>query len=284
MEKYEITKIVKEIFDEYSNEAITRGLHFKAKVYADMPEVVSFDWSNVKEILKHLVEEAFLHTVQGKLAVLVSISEDEETSIRPGEKIWIKFEVLDTGESYNIESDNVKVARKKIFAMGSALNIDSVPRLGARVGFDVMATVISEDLIEDFALVTLLNENVEKSREIYIEGINVSDGLSYVDYDEEIYLEILREYYKGGEDSITKLKQFSNDEDWENYRIKAHAVKSGAYTIGATDLADLAKELESAAKTEQFAVITNKNGELVELLAEKLRYIGEYFNENDIDI
>ena len=46
--------------------------------------------------------------------------------------------------------------------------------------------------------------------------------------------------------SSAEIKRFYDAEDWENYTIKVHALKSTARLVGETELADLAEKLEKA--------------------------------------
>ncbi|MGN0513806.1 MAG: ATP-binding protein [Lachnospiraceae bacterium] len=79
-----------------------------------------------------------------------------------------------------------------------------------------------------------------------LEGLDVKTGLSYCMHEEDFYVEILKEYLKA--DKVSKLKQFYDDEDWDNYAIIVHALKSSSLTIGAVCLSEKAKALEMAAK------------------------------------
>ena len=69
-------------------------------------------------------------------------------------------------------------------------------------------------------------------------------GLEYCAGDMDIYLEVLEGYLE--EDKRSELEGFLSSEDWPNYRIAVHAVKSTSLTIGATELSEKAKALEMA--------------------------------------
>ena len=68
------------------------------------------------------------------------------------------------------------------------------------------------------------------------------------------YIEMLQEFTDGKKDE--ELAEFLQKEDWENYRITVHALKSNAKTIGAMELSEEARLQEMAAKelrTEEVA-------------------------------
>lgn len=95
-------------------------------------------------------------------------------------------------------------------------------------------------------------------------GINTKLGLSYCQGDEDFYEEILASFVSDAEQKKENMKKYSADEDWKNYRILAHSVKSTAKTIGAEELSDMAKALETAAKESDVAYLKLHGEELIE--------------------
>lgn len=86
-----------------------------------------------------------------------------------------------------------------------------------------------------------------------IEGLDVQTGMMYCMDSVDFYFEILQEYVKM--EKAEKLKQFFEQEDWDNYRTVAHALKSTSLTIGAVHMSESAKALEFAAKEKDGAYI-----------------------------
>lgn len=66
--------------------------------------------------------------------------------------------------------------------------------------------------------------------------------------DEEFYREMLRTFLAAHSD--TKLRRYYEESDFENYRIKIHAVKTNLANIGAMKVSEMAKQLELALKNE----------------------------------
>lgn len=77
-----------------------------------------------------------------------------------------------------------------------------------------------------------------------IDEIDIQMGLKNC-MDEEFYEEILGDYLEG--DKTEKVEQYYQEEDWKNYEIQVHGLKSTSLTIGAISLSEKAKALEKAA-------------------------------------
>ena len=91
-----------------------------------------------------------------------------------------------------------------------------------------------------------------------LEGIDVELGMSYCMDDEDFYREVLEECVNS--DKSDELEDLFNKGDWENYRIKVHAVKSTSLTIGAKELYDEALQLENACKASDIDTIIDLHG------------------------
>ena len=102
------------------------------------------------------------------------------------------------------------------------------------------------------------------------ENLDTETGLVYSAGDMELYLDILNEYYSNGKTSYDSIKQFYKDEDWKNYVIKVHALKSTSLTIGAKDLSERAKALEFAGREERIDEIKNDTDTMLELFLKVL--------------
>ncbi len=95
-----------------------------------------------------------------------------------------------------------------------------------------------------------------------IDGLNVQTGLSYCMNSEDFYMEMLHDYVQ--EDKAPRLQQCFEKEDWENYRITVHALKSTSLTIGAEHLSEEAKALEMAAKEGNVDYLRSHHKEVME--------------------
>ena len=72
--------------------------------------------------------------------------------------------------------------------------------------------------------------------------------MKYCNNMEAIYHQILDMFSKQSTDKIARLDEDLATGNWDDYRIKIHALKSSALTIGCRSLNQKAKEQEQAAK------------------------------------
>ena len=76
--------------------------------------------------------------------------------------------------------------------------------------------------------------------------LDTEKGLAYCGGSEEFYREILAAYVENSR--LDPLKSLFTEENWENYRISIHALKSASLTIGASVFAEECRKLEYAAR------------------------------------
>ena len=96
-------------------------------------------------------------------------------------------------------------------------------------------------------------------------GINSKIGLDYCCGDENFYLEMLRMYYDQSVEKREEIIFLYETENWEDYAVKVHALKSTSLTIGAEELSERAKALEHAGKKEDVAFIRENHPELLRM-------------------
>ncbi len=87
-------------------------------------------------------------------------------------------------------------------------------------------------------------------------GIQTQNGLEYCMDDRELYKEVLVEYAGDSAEKLSELDRYLNEKDWENFRIRIHAVKSSSRTIGAERLFRSAEMLETASGDKNEAAVT----------------------------
>ena len=99
----------------------------------------------------------------------------------------------------------------------------------------------------------------------------VASQISYQDIDTEtalkalgnsaLYDKILEEYYRSGDDKYRGIESAYDNEDWSDYTIRVHALKSSSRQVGAMMLGDMAEELEKAGKASDLGTIRSKTGD-----------------------
>lgn len=83
--------------------------------------------------------------------------------------------------------------------------------------------------------------------------LDTATGLIYCCNSEDFYKEMLNSYLSTNK--YEEMKQRYQEENWDNYRILVHALKSTSLSIGATAVSEAAKGLEMAAKEERIDYI-----------------------------
>lgn len=62
--------------------------------------------------------------------------------------------------------------------------------------------------------------------------------------------------------NLEKIETFFEEQDWKNYTILVHSIKSSSMNIGAEALSELAKKLEAAGKKEDISYILENHAEM----------------------
>jgi signal transduction histidine kinase/FixJ family two-component response regulator/HPt (histidine-containing phosphotransfer) domain-containing protein len=155
------------------------------------------------------------------------------------------------------------------------------------LGFtDYMSKPVREDKLEEMIMKYLPSNLVIKAQTDFtdidtsrpllenLNFLNTEKGLAYCGDSVDIYREILVEFAQAKRD--LDLQHYFDTRDWNNYKIQVHALKSTSLTIGAEEVAAMAKSMEMATRENDYDYIREHHDAmitaLVELLA-KLRYI-----------
>ena len=87
-------------------------------------------------------------------------------------------------------------------------------------------------------------------------------GMVYVADNAELYIEILQEYL--ADDKAVLLKTYLDEQNWNDYRVTVHALKSSSKTIGLNELSEEARLLEFACKDGDYAYVCDHHEEVME--------------------
>lgn len=79
-------------------------------------------------------------------------------------------------------------------------------------------------------------------------GVRTRSGMQYCRNDMEFYEELLVKFARNEERKIQEIGDSFDREDFEQYRILVHALKSSSKMMGADSLSEMARQLEDAAK------------------------------------
>ncbi|MGN0619142.1 MAG: ATP-binding protein, partial [Ruminiclostridium sp.] len=117
--------------------------------------------------------------------------------------------------------------------------------------------------------------------------INRKTGMRYCADDEDMYREMLEVFAESYDETLANITESLASEDWKNYTIYVHGLKSSALTIGAETLSAAAKELEFAGKDikagnnteEKIAFIKEHNDKVLDSLKTVVLEARQMLNE-----
>jgi signal transduction histidine kinase/DNA-binding response OmpR family regulator len=111
----------------------------------------------------------------------------------------------------------------------------------------------------------------EEEKGFAVGDLDVEQGMVYCG-GQELYIGILKEYAAKGSGNWEPVEELFANQDWKNYVISVHAIKSSMLAIGAKPLSELAKALELEGKAEHTDYILEHHAEMIR---EYKRVIGE---------
>ena len=95
-----------------------------------------------------------------------------------------------------------------------------------------------------------------------IPGVNVKLGLSLYDNDMFLYLDIMRIYVENMPEELEKLRN-PTEETLQAYAIDIHTIKGSSASIGAREISERAKKLETLAKNRDLESLISLNDEFI---------------------
>ena len=95
-------------------------------------------------------------------------------------------------------------------------------------------------------------------------GIEPKSGLKYCQDDEVFYRALLAEYAYGELEKAHNIQKSFETENWHDYSIYVHALKSSSRMIGASALSMRAAKLETAANEEDTGTIQTEHAPMME--------------------
>lgn len=96
--------------------------------------------------------------------------------------------------------------------------------------------------------------------------------------DIEIYNETMQDFLDGIEQKKTELLKYKQNDDWANYAIYAHSIKSDARYLGFKDIAAKCLEHEMAGKESNQYFIEKDYDNMVDKTNEMINIVSQYLN------
>ena len=98
---------------------------------------------------------------------------------------------------------------------------------------------------------------------VQLRGVDCNRGLLNCGNNLENYISLLKVVYEDGMIKVERLRELAEAKNYAEYGIEAHALKSVAASIGATDLSEMAKDHEFANYDGRFEFIDGNYSDLV---------------------
>lgn len=117
---------------------------------------------------------------------------------------------------------------------------------------------------------------------VNIEGLDIDTAVHALG-SASLYNKIAGEYYRSGDDRLNAITEAFDKEDWTDYTIKVHALKSSSRQIGAMELGDMAEALEKAGKADDIDTIKADTDKTMTVFKELLDKLSEFFGDTGED-
>ncbi len=111
-------------------------------------------------------------------------------------------------------------------------------------------------------------------------GIDIEEGLRN-NGTSDVYISLLEIFYESMDEKVAELTEFYNTENFYDYTVKVHALKSSAKIVGAMELADQALQLELAGKEDNIDFIRDNHDKLMEEISRLKQPLSDMFEKSD---
>ncbi|MGN0153309.1 MAG: ATP-binding protein [Lachnospiraceae bacterium] len=173
-----------------------------------------------------------------------------------------------------------RVLRKVLPKASIAFVDDDYGKQGTTEGIELQST--QNDGIPDGQII----ENHSKEDEfekLERAGIHARSAIQYCCGDKEFYKDLLIKFAKDTDKKSEQIDAFFQQEDFENYCIQVHALKSAAKMVGADFLSEHARQAEEASKNYDVDYIREHHGELLAEYHQTEQCIFDVFDLTDSD-
>ena len=107
-----------------------------------------------------------------------------------------------------------------------------------------------------------------------LDRLDTAAGLLYCG-GETGYLKVLKSYSQSGDENRKNIEELYQNQDWKDYTIAVHAVKSAMLSIGAKELSEMAMRLEAAGKSGDIDYILKHHEAMLREYKEVITYLQE---------
>ena len=146
--------------------------------------------------------------------------------------------------------------------------------LKRHIPIEKQKTLDEKEKLEAQVVKAKTEEKPETKDTFVIGDLDIEKGLTYCG-SKDNYLEILASQRDSGVDILEQVKTFYEKEDWKNYIIVVHGIKSSMMSIGAVTLSEKAKALEFAGKRDDITYIKNQHADMLAEFERVMKMLNE---------
>ena len=158
-----------------------------------------------------------------------------------------------------------------------------IPKEKLKLTEETADIIEEEDILEPLieqepeAIQIVLEEiaPIEEIQEVAL--LDVGTGLQYSMDSEEMYREFLQMFCEMKEDKRQSIQECYEKENWEEYTILVHSLKSTSKSVGGLLLSEKALALEQAGKQKEIDFIKEQHGDMMEcydkMIEEAMKYL-----------
>lgn len=182
---------------------------------------------------------------------------------------------------------NAVSGAKEMYLSEGFTDYMSKPIIGKNLEEKLAKYIPSEKLIFTEERIEEKKDTEEKNQQEEDKLIDFETGLNYCSGSEEIYLEILGMFHDLYHDKFAELQRSYEAQDWNNYTVYIHSLKSNSLNIGCKKFSALCLELEQAGKSiragedvqEKKEFIQNNHSIAMRMYDEVIQVVKEYLRE-----
>ncbi len=115
-----------------------------------------------------------------------------------------------------------------------------------------------------------------------IEGLDLSAALKLLG-SKKLLWSVLKDYYHIIRKKAKLIRTYMQTEDWQNYVVEVHALKSASRQIGAIELSSLAADLEKAGNSKNVNLIRQYTDQMLNLYLHFHELLAPYFTQADTE-
>lgn len=117
----------------------------------------------------------------------------------------------------------------------------------------------------------------------YFEGCGIDiDSAITACGDEEILLQVLKQFVMEIDDNVEKIETYYDTQDWKEYTVIVHALKNSARMIGAKELSKMAENLEKAGNDEDAVFIVDNTSKFLNRYKMYSKYLSAFALKEDV--